>query len=287
MPVSSDGVAIGLITAVQTDTGVWVRRAVSAVARSRCHLVCHWLRDLLPSKYRLVGHAEPRSRRDHSATTGGPGAGTGVGAAPADAGQSLSIPQAILHGPRVATQLTKRSARGMACRVSTTGHTRPAAETSAAPGRPRRRYRRPDRAQTGPRRPDSEYGIAAYRVPRARSAAMNEFWHGTGSPSRPKLSRLTVSTLSSYPRHVFHACQCGGPSGVSCRGWWSRPDSDAGYPQYGGHMAAVLDLSYWIRWGSASAVRSVSPRPGTPGSGRMTPPAGSSVPSKNSDSIRT
>ena len=171
--------------------------------------------------------------------------------------------------------------------VSTTGHTRPAAETSAAPGGPRRRYRRPDRAQTGPRRPDSEYGIAAYRVPRARSAAMNEFWHGTGSPSRPKLSRLTVSTLSSYLRHVFHACQCGGPSGVSCRGWWSRPDSDAGYPQYGGRMAAVLDLSYWIRWGSASAVRSVSPRPGTPGSGRMTPPAGSSVPSKNSDSIRT
>src|ERR1700688_866064 len=119
MPVSSDGVAIGLITAVQTDTGIWVRRAVSAVARSRCHLVCHWLRDLLPSKYRLVGHAEPRSRRDHSATTGGPGAGTGVGAAPADAGQSSSILQAIWLGPRVATQLTKRSARGMACRVST------------------------------------------------------------------------------------------------------------------------------------------------------------------------
>lgn len=45
-PVPSDGVAPSLITAVQRDVAVWVRRAGSGIARSRCHLACHWLRDL-------------------------------------------------------------------------------------------------------------------------------------------------------------------------------------------------------------------------------------------------
>jgi hypothetical protein len=48
MPVPSDGIASNLITAGQGNIGVWVRRAVSVAAWSRCHLVCHWLRDLLP-----------------------------------------------------------------------------------------------------------------------------------------------------------------------------------------------------------------------------------------------
>jgi hypothetical protein len=43
MPVSSDGIALGPITAGQSDISVWLRRAVSGVAWSRCHLVCHWL----------------------------------------------------------------------------------------------------------------------------------------------------------------------------------------------------------------------------------------------------
>src|ERR1700755_2408818 len=46
MPVSSKVIALGLIAAVQRDTCVWVRRAMSAVAWSRCHFVCHWLQDL-------------------------------------------------------------------------------------------------------------------------------------------------------------------------------------------------------------------------------------------------
>jgi hypothetical protein len=48
MPVSSDGVALGRITAGQRDSGVWARRALSAVAWRRCHLVCHWCRRLRP-----------------------------------------------------------------------------------------------------------------------------------------------------------------------------------------------------------------------------------------------
>ncbi len=42
MPVSSDDVPSGRITAGQKDIGVWVRRAPSGVAWGRCHLVCHW-----------------------------------------------------------------------------------------------------------------------------------------------------------------------------------------------------------------------------------------------------
>ena len=36
-----------LITAVQRDTGVWVRRAASAIVWRRCHLHCYWLPDHL------------------------------------------------------------------------------------------------------------------------------------------------------------------------------------------------------------------------------------------------
>ena len=76
---SSYAVASSLIAAVQRDIGVWLRRAVSAVAWSRCHLVCHWLRNLLPSKYGLVDNAEARAQQDYSATIGDPGIGTGIG----------------------------------------------------------------------------------------------------------------------------------------------------------------------------------------------------------------
>ena len=43
MPVPSDAIGLGRITADQRDVSVWVRRALSAVAWGRCHLVCHWL----------------------------------------------------------------------------------------------------------------------------------------------------------------------------------------------------------------------------------------------------
>ena len=55
MPVPSDTVASSLITAVQRDLGVWVRRAVSAVAWRRCHLLCHW--PLSDAKIRAVSPA--------------------------------------------------------------------------------------------------------------------------------------------------------------------------------------------------------------------------------------
>ena len=42
MPVSSDDVVLGRIAAGQRDIGVWLRRAPSAAARGRCHLLCHW-----------------------------------------------------------------------------------------------------------------------------------------------------------------------------------------------------------------------------------------------------
>ena len=136
------------------------------------------------------------------------------------------------------------------------------------------------------RRPDSEYGIVALASTKSQISGYKRVLarHRLAIPVQAVLRfQLCPATHVTCFAHTSAVDL----SGVSCRGWWSRPDSDAGYPQYGGHMATVLDLSYWIRWGSASAVRSVSPRPGTPGSGRMTPPTGSSVPSKNSDSIRT
>jgi hypothetical protein len=40
---SSGGIVLDRITGGQRNICVWVRRAVSAVAWSRCHLVCHWL----------------------------------------------------------------------------------------------------------------------------------------------------------------------------------------------------------------------------------------------------
>jgi len=48
MPVPSDAIGSGRITAGLKDCSIRVRRAVSAVAWGRCHLVCHWLRYLLP-----------------------------------------------------------------------------------------------------------------------------------------------------------------------------------------------------------------------------------------------
>src|SRR4051794_1455096 len=48
MPASPDAIGLSLITAVQRHIDVRVRRAASAVAWSRSHLVCHWLEDLLP-----------------------------------------------------------------------------------------------------------------------------------------------------------------------------------------------------------------------------------------------
>src|SRR6516225_6436966 len=44
MPISSDAIALGRITAGQMDTNVWVGRVVSADAWRRCHLACHWFR---------------------------------------------------------------------------------------------------------------------------------------------------------------------------------------------------------------------------------------------------
>src|SRR6266851_3196777 len=79
MPVPSDAVASSPITAVQRDIGVWVRRAASAVAWSRSHLLCHWLEDHLPSKRRLLEPCEPKTWRDHGAITDDPGAVTGIG----------------------------------------------------------------------------------------------------------------------------------------------------------------------------------------------------------------
>jgi len=43
MAILSDGILLSRITAGQNDIGVWVRRAASAVAWMRCHLLCHWL----------------------------------------------------------------------------------------------------------------------------------------------------------------------------------------------------------------------------------------------------
>jgi len=49
MPAPSDGVGLSRIAAVQEDTGVWGRRALSVIAWSRCHLVCHWLQEPPPT----------------------------------------------------------------------------------------------------------------------------------------------------------------------------------------------------------------------------------------------
>jgi hypothetical protein len=55
MPVSSDVIGLGRITAGRSDISVWVRRAVSAVAWSRSHLICHWLQaSSLPNTGSLV-----------------------------------------------------------------------------------------------------------------------------------------------------------------------------------------------------------------------------------------
>ena len=41
----SDGTALGWVTAGTRVVSVCVRRALPAIARGRCRLVCHWLRD--------------------------------------------------------------------------------------------------------------------------------------------------------------------------------------------------------------------------------------------------
>ncbi len=82
LAVSSDGIALGRITAGQTDIGVWVRRAVSAVAWGRCHLICHWLQDLSLRNTGSLVLPNPGCGQDHSATTGDSGAGTGIGERP-------------------------------------------------------------------------------------------------------------------------------------------------------------------------------------------------------------
>ena len=79
MSASSDAVASSLITAVQRDIGVWVRRAVSAVAWRRCHLVCHWLQDPSPFKCTIVGPGERKARYGNGATPGESCADTGIG----------------------------------------------------------------------------------------------------------------------------------------------------------------------------------------------------------------
>ena len=58
MPDLSAAIALSRIIAVQRDTGVRVCRGGSVVAWSRCHLLGHWLQDLLPSACRIVGRAE-------------------------------------------------------------------------------------------------------------------------------------------------------------------------------------------------------------------------------------
>jgi len=64
MAVASDGVALGRLAAGQIGIVVWVRRAASAVAWQRCHLVCHWLQDYLPSGCRVLGPGEPETWHD-------------------------------------------------------------------------------------------------------------------------------------------------------------------------------------------------------------------------------
>src|SRR6266568_3299747 len=82
MPVSSDGVALGRLTAGQIDIGVWVRRAASAFAWRRCHLLCHWAR--VPPR-----GARPSLRRSVSWSEGWPGR-TRAGA-PAHPGELLGL----------------------------------------------------------------------------------------------------------------------------------------------------------------------------------------------------
>ena len=69
MPDSSDTVVSSPITAGQTHTGVWVRRALSVIALDRCHLVCHWRQGHLSSERSVVGSGEARARHDHGAIT--------------------------------------------------------------------------------------------------------------------------------------------------------------------------------------------------------------------------
>src|SRR6266700_3984530 len=83
MPVSSDGVALGRLTAGQIDIGVWVRRAASAFAWRRCHLLCHWARvpprGARPSLRRSVSWSEGWPGRTRAGAPAHPGALLGLG----------------------------------------------------------------------------------------------------------------------------------------------------------------------------------------------------------------
>ena len=69
MPVSSDAVASSLITAVQRDFGVSVRRAASAIAWSCCHLLCHWLQDRSSGTHQACPPARRAGRRPSGCAT--------------------------------------------------------------------------------------------------------------------------------------------------------------------------------------------------------------------------
>jgi len=71
MPVPSDGVALGRITAGRKDWRVWVRRAPSAIAWGRCDLLRHLLQD--PPSLGMHDRRHWRSQRRghaHGARTG-------------------------------------------------------------------------------------------------------------------------------------------------------------------------------------------------------------------------
>jgi hypothetical protein len=56
MPITSDDIGLGRITAGRSDCVVWACRAPSGVAWGRCHLLRHWARDPPP---RILGRSGP------------------------------------------------------------------------------------------------------------------------------------------------------------------------------------------------------------------------------------
>ena len=89
--------------------------------------------------------------------------------------------------------------------------------------------------------------------------------HGLRPGDRADLGRR-APILGMFPPRIWHAMR-------------ARRRSLAAGGTYRG--------TYRTRYCSVSAARRVSPLPGVPGSGRIVPPTGSRVPSKNIDSIRT
>jgi len=70
MAVSSDGVAWSRITAGRSYTHVCLRRALSAAAWDRSHLLCHWLQDHLHAKAARRSW-RPKARHDLRQAPGG------------------------------------------------------------------------------------------------------------------------------------------------------------------------------------------------------------------------